>query len=248
MQQRKDEWFGKQSNIEYHERQFKTTYRSTVAFCDFLEEIGYLHKDSKLMIMDLASGAGANISYMGKRYPQSTFIGVDFNPDLVMLGNKFFKDNKIDNCHLEVGDIYKLDEKYVSVFDGIVSLQTLSWLPEFQEPIDSMASLKAKWISLSSLFFDGHVSATIDLRTHDKSLEPAKDCFYNIYSLPVVERYLSEKGYAEYQLSPFEIDIDLPEPDVKAMGTYTVKLENGSRLQKSGPLLMPWYFIAARKQ
>ncbi|MBL7205514.1 MAG: methyltransferase domain-containing protein [Desulfobacteraceae bacterium] len=241
------EWIEK-VNTEYHERQFKEPYRSTVAFCDWLEEIGYIQKDSQLRIIDLCSGQGANIYYMGKRYPKSTFIGVDINSDIVMRGNKFFQDNKIHNCHLEVGDIYKLDEKYVSEFEGIVSFQTLSWLPEFKKPIESMSKLQAKWISLSSLFYDGQVSCTIEVRQYDESLERNRDSFYNVYSLPVIEKCLSENGYEEFQFTPFEIDIDLPKPNEKVMSTYTEKLENGHRLQISGPLLMPWYFIGARKQ
>lgn len=246
MKQRATEWIEK-VNTEYHERQFKEPYRSTVAFCDWLEEIGYIQKDSQLRIIDLCSGQGANIYYLGKRYPKSTFTGVDINSDLVISGNKFFKDSKIWNCHLEIGDIYKLDRKYVSEFDGILSFQTLSWLPEFKEPIEAMVDLQARWIALTSLFYDGQVSCTIEVREYDTTLNPRRDSFYNVYSLPVIEKCLSEKGYRNLQFTPFEIDIDLPKPSKKVMSTYTEKLENEHRLQISGPLLMPWYFIAARK-
>jgi len=247
MKQRTTEWIEK-VNIEYHESQFKEPYRSTVAFCDWVEKLGYIQRDSQLKIIDLCSGQGANIYYMGKRYPKSTFIGVDINSDIVMRGNKFFQDNRIDNCQLEIGDIYQLDKKYVSEFDGIVSFQTLSWLPEYEEPVKAMSNLQAKWISLSSLFYDGRVSCTIEVRQYSETLEPQLDCFYNVYSLPVIEKFLSENGYSEFQFTPFEIDIDLVKPNNKEMGTYTEKLDNGHRLQISGPLLMPWYFIAARKE
>ena len=246
MRQRTTEWLEK-VNTEYHERQFKEPYRSTVAFCDWLEEIGYIQKDGELRIMDLCAGQGANIYYMAKRYPKSTFVGVDINPDIVMNGNKFFQSNRIGNCYLEVGDIYKLDRKYVSEFYGIVSFQTLSWLPEFKEPIGAMVNLQARWIALTSLFYDGQISCTIEVREYDTTLDPHRDSFYNVYSLPVIGKFLSEKGYRNLQFAPFEIDIDLPKPNKKVMSTYTEKLENGHRLQISGPLLMPWYFIAARK-
>jgi ubiquinone/menaquinone biosynthesis C-methylase UbiE len=247
MKQRTTEWIEK-VDTKYHERQFKEPYRSTVAFCDWLEEIGYIRNDSHLRIIDLASGQGANIYYMGKRYPQSAFIGVDINPDLVTSGNKFFQDKGIRNCHLELGDIYKLDEKYASKFDGIVSFQTLSWLPEWKEPIIAMSKIHAKWIALSSLFHDGPISCTIEVQTYNTTLQPYIESFYNVYSLPVVKTFLSEIGYSNFRSTPFEIDIDLPKPDTKGMGTYTEKLQNEHRLQISGPLLMPWYFIAAKEQ
>ena len=201
-----------------------------------------------MRILDIGSGSGANIYYMVKRYSNSTFLGVDINPDLVMRGNQFFQDNGIENCRLVQGDIYKLDEAYRSVFDGIVSFQTLSWLPEFKEPITAMSKLRAKWMALTSLFYDGPLSCTIDVQDYDATLQPCKESFYNIYSLPVVKAFLSEQGYAKFQFTPFEIDIDLPKPDTKGRGTYTEKLQNGCRLQCSGPLLMPWYFIAIEEQ
>ncbi len=246
MEQRATEWLEK-VNTEYHERQFKEPYRSTVAFCDWLESIGYIKKDSQLEIIDFCSGQGANIYYMGRRYPKCAFVGVDINPDIVKKGNSFFQTNDIRNCRLEVGDIYNLDGKYLSRFDGIVSYQTLSWLPEFKKPIEAMIKLGAKWVALTSLFYDGQVSCTIEVRECDTNLEPFRDAFYNVYSLPIIRKYFSEKGYSDFQFSSFEIDIDLPKPDKKVMSTYTEKMENGHRLQISGPLLMPWYFIATKR-
>ncbi len=247
MKQRTTEWIEK-VDLQYHERQFKEPYRSTVAFCDWLEEIGYISKDSQLTILDLACGQGANTYYMGKRYPRSEFIGVDINSDIVMSGNKVLQDGGITNCHLESGDIYKLGGEYVSAFDGIVSFQTLSWLPEFRKPITAMSKLHAKWIALSSLFYDGPLSCTIEVQVYDESLQPSRKSFYNVYSLPVIRDFLSEVAYSGFQSTPFEIDIELPKPHTKGMGTYTETLNNGHRLQVSGPLLMPWYFIAAKRQ
>ncbi|MBL7195622.1 MAG: methyltransferase domain-containing protein [Desulfobacterales bacterium] len=243
-EQRTTEWI-ENVDTKYHERQFKEPHRSTIAFCDWLEEIGYIQRDSQLKIIDIGSGSGANIYYMGKRYPNSQFIGMDINSDLVTSGNQFFQDNGIENCQLIKGDIYNLSEKYVPANDAIVSFQTLSWLPEFKKPIASLSKLKARWIALSSLFYDGPLSCTIEVQDYDINLNPCKESFYNVYSLPVVRDYLLKNGYPKFQYTPFEIDIDLPRPSEKGRGTYTEKLKNGNRLQISGPLLMPWYFIAA---
>lgn len=247
MKQRTTEWLDKNKiNTDYHERQFKEPYRSTVAFCNWLETIGLINNGSQLKILDLCSGAGANIYYMSQRYPMSLFVGVDINPDLVEHGNTLFQSNGIQNCCLEVGDIYNLDAKYVSEFNGVVSFQTLSWLPEFKSPIQSMAKLAPQWIALTSLFYDGQVSCTIEVTEYDDVLEPHRSSFYNVYSLPVVKKYIQSNGYPDFQATTFEIDIDLPKPKKQLMTTYTEKIEDGHRLQISGPLLMPWYFIAAR--
>ncbi len=246
MQKRTTEWL-ENVNTAYHERQFKAPYRSTVAFCDWLEALGLLHKESRLRILDLGAGQGGPLYYMSSRYPHCTFVGVDLNPALVQKGNAFFGEHGITNCRLEVGDIYNLPPKYIGAFDGVISLQTLSWLPSFEEPLEAMCALEAPWMALSSLFYDGLVSCTIEVQEYTEQLEPQTRSFYNIYSPPLIERFLADHGYHDFRYAPFEIDIDLPRPQKKIMGTYTEKLANGRRLQISGPLLMPWYFISARR-
>jgi hypothetical protein len=63
----------------------------------------------------------------------------------------------------------------------------------------------------------------------------------------LIEQFLADRGYRDFRYTPFEIDIDLPKPQKKVMGTYTEKLADGRRLQISGPLLMTWHFISARR-
>jgi ubiquinone/menaquinone biosynthesis C-methylase UbiE len=249
MKQRTTEWLNKNEvNTDYHDRQFRTPYRSTLAFCSWLETEALIHPGSQLRILDLCSGAGANTYHMSNRYPNSSFVGVDINPDLVAQGNAFVESHGIRNCRLEVGDIYDLDARYVSEFDGVVFLQTLSWLPEFEGPIRAIARLSPKWIALTSLFYDGQVSCTNEVTEYDDGLKPTRTSFYNVYSLPVVRRFLESNGYHDVVSTPFEMDVDLPKPNQRLMSTYTEKLEDGHRLQLSGPLLMPWYFVAARRQ
>ncbi len=247
MEQRTAEWLDKNKvNTDYHERQFREPYRSTVAFCDWLETERLMCPESEQRILDLCSGAGANIYYMSKRYPKSSFLGVDINPDNVEQGNAFFQSKGMDNC-LEVGDVYNLDPKYVSGFDGVVSFQSLMALPEFERPLRAMAKLAPEWIAATSLFYDGPVSCIIDMTEYDVGLEANRSGFYNVYSLPVVRKHMQANGYRDFRFTPFEIDVDLPKQRQGLMSTYTEKLEDGRRLQISGPLLMPWYFIAATR-
>lgn len=244
--QRTEEWL-KNYNKDYFDRQFETPYRSTVAFCDWLEKTGTLTQKSALSILDVGTGKGANLYYMAKRYPNLKMLGVDLNQEFVDEGNQILKAKKVDaSCELAVADMYKFDKSLISKFDGIVSYQTLSWLPDFREPLRSMASLNTEWIALTSLFFDGNVNCKIDLEEYNRGIDhEPKQTFYNVYSLPLVQKFLKELGFTKFLFTPFEIDIDIPKPDHKIMGTYTETLINGRRLQLSGPLLMNWYFIIA---
>lgn len=244
--QRTEEWL-KNYNKDYFDRQFETPYRSTVAFCNWLEETGTLKKDSALSILDVGTGKGANLYYMSMRFPHLKMLGVDLNKEFVDEGNQILKSKNVDTkCGLAVADLYNFEKSLFNKFDGIVSYQTLSWLPDFREPLKSMASLNSGWIALSSLFFDGNVNCKIDLEEYNSGIDhEPKQTFYNVYSLPLVEKFLGDLGFKKFLFKPFEIDIDIIKPDHKIMGTYTETLNNGKKLQLSGPLLMNWYFILA---
>ena len=129
--QRTDEWL-ENYNHDYFDRQFRTPYRSTVAFCDWLEKRKLIEENSAMNILDVGTGKGANLFYMAQRLSAARFTGVDINPEFVNEGNKIMASHNLDKqIRLEIADIYNFDRKYVNSFDGIVSLQTLSWLPDF---------------------------------------------------------------------------------------------------------------------
>lgn len=234
--------------LDYHERQFRNPYRSTIFFCNFLESLKLLSKKNPKNILDIGCGLGANLNYMATRYPNSTFAGIDINKSLVTRGNIIFKKRKLDNCKLEIGDLYELKKNYRGSFDGIISLQTLSWLPSYELPIKEMIKLKPEWIAISSLFYNGFVECEIKVRDYTKvGKKKPEEVFYNVYSLRLIQELFKKNGYKKFKYMPFIIDVDIKKNKDGRMGTYTLKTENGSRLQISGPLLMNWYFIVAQK-
>lgn len=254
MTQRNTEWIDiTNANIklvEYHKKQLKETYRSTVVFCDWLESIGVINDNMKLKIADIGCGQGANIVYMAKRFRNCDFIGIDMNPHLVEWGNEYIKNHGLDRCILEKGNIYELKKSYIGLFDGLVSYQTLSWLPEYKTPLIKMMELEPKWIALTSLFFDGDVNCKIEIQDYTQPLAGKlfRETYYNICSLQLVKELFKEYGYENFRYKWFNIDIDLPKHDSKGMGTYTERLVDGRRIQISGPVLMNWYFIYVKKE
>ena len=70
--------------------------------------------------------------------------------------------------------------------------------------------------------------------------------FYNVYSLDRFRQLCEARGCREFVTRDFEIDVDLPEPSARGMGTYTRTLADGRRLQFSGPLLQPWKLFGVR--
>lgn len=248
--QRTTEWLEGVKNpscMQYHEKQFANPYRSTVAFCDFLEENDLIKPHTN--IIDMCAGQGANSYYMAKRYPHCHFDGIDINPMLVETGNEALAKLSQHNCALYQGDLYNLDTKYIGKYDGLVCYQTLSWLPEYKTPLEKMVELNTSWIAMTSLFFDGNLNCTIQVQDYNEPVagKPYAEYYYNTYSLRLIEQFFNEHGYKKVIYQPFEIDIDLPNAMPTGKGTYTEKLVDGRRLQFSGPLLMNWYFVVAIK-
>jgi SAM-dependent methyltransferase len=235
--------------LEYHERQFRQVYRSTERFCDWLNQIKFLVKDRPARVADIACGMGANLAYMGTRYPSVSFTGVDINPELIVRGNDWLQRNSVANCRLVAGDLYSLTDSHRGAYDGIVSYQTLSWLPDFEAPLQAMTGVGAEWIALTSLFFDGDINCWVRLHDYSRPVtgKPYRESYYNIYSLSRIRDLFALYGYTEFVCQPFEIDIDLPKPTTPGMGTYTELLSDGRRIQRSGPLVLPWYFVGARR-
>ncbi len=231
----------------YHCRQYERVNKSTESFVNWLEGMRYLQKDVGQNICDMACGGGANTLYLSNIFEKSSFTGIDLSEELVRYGNEHIKEQ--NNCRLYQGDWYRLDENWIGKFDGIVSFQTLSWLPEYEIAIKKLAELNPRWIAISSLFYEGDIEYNIKLKNYYRptDMQEYGEAYYNIYSLVRVKKHFESLGYKKFNFLPFEIDIDLPKPDNLDIGTYTVRTQEDKRLQISAALMMPWYFIVASK-
>ena len=232
---------------DYHDRQFASPYQSTISFCDWLVELGALG-DEVSRICDMGCGKGASLHYMAMRFPNCDFVGIDVDEQLINEGQEIISQLSVPNCRLLVGDMHSAGSHFEpGEFGGIISLQTLSWLPGYEKALNEIVSLSPKWIALTSLFFDGPIEAKTVITEFDldQIADVKRALFYNTYSLPLVRQFLFERGYKKFEHIRFEIPIDLPQNTDGKMQTYTEKTIEGRRLQISGPLLMNWYFIYA---
>jgi len=236
---------GDSNYIKFHEQQFNQVYRSTISFFNWLEELNLLTVKSKKSICDVGVGQGANLIYAANRFSNSIFKGIDINPDLIKKGNDLINNKSLNNCSLIVDDLYNLNASHINRYDGITCICVLPFLPDFKIPVEKMIELNAEWIAITGLFFEGNVSCKAILNDFSGSHE--LESYYNTYSLPIVKKVFHDNGYKNFSFIPFEIDIDLPKPTNKGMGTYTENLKDGRRLQVSGPILMNWYFVVAKK-
>lgn len=199
-------------------------------------------QDHKFQILDACCGIGHLDYFLSSVSPNSTFFGIDQTSFLIDEAKKLCK-NK-ENVSFEVDDIYNLPNKYPKSFDVTINWKTLSWLPYYDECMKSLFAVTKKHIFISSLFYDGDIDFEIKVREYKK--EKAKEGFnqfYNIYSYPKFEKFLYDLGAKSVKSYDFNIDIDIPKPTIDDMGTYTLTLDGGQRIQVSGPILMLWKII-----
>ena len=230
-------------SMDYHMKQWNEPKESTKAFSKFFSN----ELSNSKSIIDIGAGAGAATYYLASRNPKTNFTGVDYSRELIDSAKETSKKYDLKNLSFDTGDWFNLDKKWGKV-NGVISLQTLSWLPEMRNPMTQIFEvIKPDWIGLTSLFYEGDISCRIEVFEHSRS----RKTFYNVYSLKNLGRLVAEYKYEIVKFDRFDIEIDIPKPkDIDLMGTFTEKVEGSSdyqRLQISGPLLMNWYFVLIRK-
>lgn len=235
------EYWTEESNIEWYTRQFDNPYRITVAFEQFLKENTSINE---IEVLDIGCGPGSALDYIAKRHPSSHFTGIDINTRLFDLYC-----GESANISFEYGDVFALDAKHVNRYNGLISLQVLSWLPECNGPLEEMCKLNADWIAFSSLFYEGKINYTISLQNYEKPTHNSSfsQVYYNIYSVPLIQELLFSYGYKHFVYQPFEIDIDINKPAHRNLGYYTVKTSDDRRLAFNTCLYQPEGFIFASR-
>jgi len=208
-----------------------------------LEElIAPIIQNNNFKILDACCGIGHLDYFFSSLSPNSTFFGIDQTPFLIDEAKKLCSEK--ENVSFEVDDLYNISEKYPKLFDITINWKTISWLPYYDECIKSLFAVTKKHIFLSSLFYDGDIDFEIKVREYKK--EKSKkgfNQFYNVYSYPRFEKFLYELGAKSVKSYNFEIGIDIPKSSIDHMGTYTMTLDTGKRIQISGPILMLWKII-----
>ena len=231
-----------ENSMHYHLKQWSEIKESTKGFISFLGEDVLKGQN----YLDLGCGAGAATYALSKQYADSNWVGIDLDAELIATAVNFSKMAESKNLSFTQGNLEEFGD--TGTYEGIVSLQTLSWLEDFRGTFDNVfRDLQPSWFALTSLFYEGNISAYTRIHEHGSN----RKLFYNTYSIPQLKEVAKEYGYYLERYEPFEIELDLPRPsNLDLMGTFTKQvIENDSitRLQISGPLLMSWYMLLFRR-
>jgi ubiquinone/menaquinone biosynthesis C-methylase UbiE len=229
---------------EYALQSMRAYLRNKPEQVKFFEELVGPYLTDDVSVLDVCCGIGDLLYFLAQLNPNARFTGVDKAAFLIDEARTHFADNP--NVNFESGDIYALADQFgKNSFDLSVCKQTLSWLPSYEKPVEELMAVTRRAVFISSLFYDGRIDFETRVREH--STDAGRDgynAFYNVYSFPVFREFCLERGAKDVVGFDFNIGIDLPRPaNPDRMGTYTVQLTSGDRLQISGALLMPWKIV-----
>lgn len=241
-------------SLDYHTRQFETPYRSTEALKGFLNR----HLDPRegvQEVLDVACGAGANMYHLSSIFPKAKWTGIDLAPAVLETGEEIMGGLGF-HPRLVQGNLFEL-AGHLRVsrgeYDLVFLLQTLSWLPNYEEAIKQLLYVTRDrgTIIISSLFTDDLIDATTVVQqfSDDGLFTPllGDGLNYNVYCYDRFVSVCRSLGARAVESEDFLIDADLPKPGTRQLGTFTRKLADGTRLQQTGPLFLPWKFIAITK-
>jgi SAM-dependent methyltransferase len=243
---KKSVYHTKNLDHEYYSRQVSTPYESTKKFFSFLNKKIKLKNKN---IIDLGCGSGANLIHLKETYQPGICFGFDQNKDLIDLAKQYSKQRKLKNLHFAVKDIQKASQKKLLKpnIDGVISMQTLSVLDNYEKTIIFAKKLKPKFICVNSLFWEGNIDFKISVNFLEKKKRNIKKInHYNIYSIKHYIQFLKKQGYKKNIFMKFKTEKNLKTKDKSLMGSYSIKLNGGSEI-KSGPLILDWYFILSYK-
>ena len=243
---RKSIYHTKNLDHDYFEKQIVNPYESTIQFFKFLNKYKPL-KNKK--IIDLACGSGANLIYLKENFKVQRCWGFDQNNYLIKNAKKYAKHRNIKNLNFIRQDVEDLNFKKSKDLtpDGVISIQTLSILNDYEKIIRFAKNLKPNFICINSLFWEGDIDFKIAvnfLKKNKRSI--VKINHYNIYSIKHYIKFLKKLGYPKIFLKKFKTNKKLKTKNKNLMGSYSIDLNHRSVI-KSGPLILDWFFILATK-
>jgi SAM-dependent methyltransferase len=227
----------------WHTEQYAGPNRSTAHLREFVTRVLDGERPPK-EVLEAGCGGGAKMLHLADLFPQAHWTGVDLSEEALQVSRERLDPERFT---LVRGDLMDLEASFnPKQFDITFSLMTLMSLEDYERAVAQMFAVTRRWVFILSLFTDTDVDAFIRIVGLRPGVHEGSSALYNVYSLSRFEEYCRTLGATEVHSEPFEIDIDIPRPTHGGMGTWTERLADERRLQFSGPLAMPWWFVAAR--
>jgi ubiquinone/menaquinone biosynthesis C-methylase UbiE len=196
-----------------------------------------------LAVADIACGGGGASVHLALLLKNAKFDLYELSTVALKIASKTILERKI-NANVFSGDIKALPAILENKYDIVVCLQTLSWLESIEKSLLELVRITKPGgrIYCSSLF---NINHDVDLETfctdHSRLSSANHRLKYSTYSKSTIGKILNERVLS-WKIHPFDIGIDLQNRPI-GLGTYTLTLKNGQRIECSGGMILNWGFL-----
>tara|TARA_Y100001972_G_scaffold125563_1_gene177030 strand:+ start:11066 stop:11803 length:738 start_codon:yes stop_codon:yes gene_type:complete len=226
---------------DFNNRQYDEMYRSTSFIIDSLCHI--LPVDRTYNVIDVGTGAGANLYYIAKEYQNHNFIGVDFNDHYLQQAEDRHRELGLKNTKFRSLDIFDpgAETDFGDIGCDVIGSSQVLNIIEFERGkqfIGNCFNNAKVGVFFHSLFTERPLD--YDVKIHDHTVDAIVSM--NIYSIFTMNKLADQCGFHLKYNKEFEIDVDLPNK-FEGRGTYTTKTSDDKRMQFTDVLYCPWRFL-----
>ncbi len=196
--------------------------------------------DDQYSLLNLSAANGNLIAHLRETFPRWSYLGVDSVRGLV--DHPSSQHVLAENVRLEHMTIEAVEKRLARQFDIVVHWMRLLHFDDWRQQIRATlrAATSGGHILISSLFNEHDVD--LQLTVCDHSIPACEEGYclqYNTVSAAEFRRFCTSLGARNVDFTRFDLPFDLPKPE-RGVGTYTVRTEDGERLQISAGILMQW--------
>ncbi len=157
----------------------------------YIEANSKAHPGSTPRLLDAGAGSGYFYHSLAKRNLAVDYYGLDYSPSLIEIGQSILPAYGLPKERLSCQAIEDIIDLH---FDFIVLINTLTFCPDFREPLDRLMATKPQVI----LIRDNFGPETIIRWELDGYLDPGYEhlkAYWNQWNYTEVAEFLKEAGY-----------------------------------------------------
>jgi len=197
----------------------------------------HIDRISMPTIVDVGCATGDFLYYLRSKYPSIKLTGYDVMPELLARAKE-----EVLDCDFVECSIYNKDSIPKKKFDVGYMFGVVSIFDDFETVFENFIELiKPSGVGyVFGIFNSENVDVLLKARRSDEGEPYQTSC--NLFSKYTISKFLEKKNI-EHTFTDWKISIDIPKHETDPLRTWTIRDENGVRLNVNGMQLLHTYSL-----